>query len=178
MPSNPPRIYFDACVFLAYVSGEADRAPTIELLFEKSEAGEIDIVTSTTSITEVTYVLGEQEAEKLDPDIESKLDNLLGDVKTVVLAEFSSLVARDALYAHAWALEPEASRGYAANLGLELERFERDLAGGAVLRRVREQRVSGHHLGVDATPTLFINSVRYTGALRSGALEGAIEGQR
>ncbi len=96
MPSNPPRIYFDACVFLAYVSGEADRAPTIELLFEKSEAGEIDIVTSTTSITEVTYVLGEQEAEKLDPDIESKLDNLFGDVKTVVLAEFSSLVARDA----------------------------------------------------------------------------------
>ena len=84
----------------------------------------------------------------------------------------------DALYAHAWALEPEAIRGYAANLGLELDRFERDLAGGAVLRRVREQRVSGHHLGVDATPTLFINSVRYTGALRSGALEGAIEGQR
>ncbi len=84
----------------------------------------------------------------------------------------------DALYAHAWALEPEAIRGYAANLGLELDRFERDLAGGAVLRRVREQRVSGHHLGVDATPTLFINNVRYTGALRSGALEGAIEGQR
>lgn len=96
MPNELPRIYFDACVFLAYVSDEAGRAPVIELIFEQSEAGKLDIVTSTASIAEVTHVLGEQEADKLDPDIEGKLDDMFNDAKTVVLAEFSSLVARDA----------------------------------------------------------------------------------
>ncbi len=69
----------------------------------------------------------------------------------------------DALYAHSRALEDDDLRAYAADIGLDVERFEDDLAGGAPAARVEEDLASGAASGVHGTPTLFVNGRRYSG---------------
>jgi protein-disulfide isomerase len=60
---------------------------------------------------------------------------------------------------------------YAAELGLDLARFEGDLAGAAVLGRVRRDTDSGMASGdVHGTPTLFIDGVVYRGPYDTAAL--------
>lgn len=48
-------IYFDANVFLAFVSDEADRAAVIEELLSQVQAKALSVLTSTVSIAEVAY---------------------------------------------------------------------------------------------------------------------------
>src|SRR3954470_12297218 len=62
------------------------------------------------------------------------------------------------------ALEDEDLRGYAAELGLDVERFEMERAGAAVLGRIRRDVESGLATGeVLGTPTLFIDGVVHRG---------------
>lgn len=96
MPSDLPRVYFDSCVFLDYISDHPERAPTIDNFVELSLRNEIDIVTSTASIVEVSHVLGEKEARKLDPNIEEKLDAMFDEDRVLKLIDFSTLIARRA----------------------------------------------------------------------------------
>jgi protein-disulfide isomerase len=67
-----------------------------------------------------------------------------------------------ALFHHQKALEDDALRGYAGELGLDLARFDVDRHGEAALsqikRDVRSAEASGKVLG---TPTLFIDGVLY-----------------
>jgi Na+:H+ antiporter, NhaA family len=64
--------------------------------------------------------------------------------------------------------EPGVSRQgileIARSLGLDAERFERDLDDPKVLQRVREDLSDGRRNGVTATPTIFIDGIRYDGA--------------
>jgi protein-disulfide isomerase len=63
------------------------------------------------------------------------------------------------------ALEDDDLRGYAVELGLDVERFGRDRGGEAVLERVRRDARSGIASGeVRGTPTLFIDGVVHRGA--------------
>ena len=96
MPSDLPRVYFDACIFLDYISNHPERAPIIEDFVELSLKNEIDILTSTASVVEVSHVLDEKEARKLDPHIESKIDAMFNDETVVKLIDFSPLIAKDA----------------------------------------------------------------------------------
>lgn len=96
MPSDLPRVYFDACIFLDYISDHPERAPIIEDIVELSLRNETDILTSTVSIVEVSYVLDEKEAQKLDPHIEAKIDGMFNDEAVVKLVDFSPLIARNA----------------------------------------------------------------------------------
>jgi Na+:H+ antiporter, NhaA family len=49
-------------------------------------------------------------------------------------------------------------------LGLDIERFRRDLASDDVARRVEEDVAEGRRNGVTGTPTIFIDGIRYDGA--------------
>jgi protein-disulfide isomerase len=69
------------------------------------------------------------------------------------------------------ALEEQDLRGYAADLGLDLERFEVDRAGADVLARIRRDVESGLATGeVLGTPTLFIDGVVHRGPYDADSL--------
>ena len=65
--------------------------------------------------------------------------------------------------------------GYARELGLDLERFGREMREHTHARKVREDLTSGVRSGVSETPTFFINGARYTGASDLDGLLAAIE---
>ena len=47
--------------------------------------------------------------------------------------------------------------GYAKQIGLDVERYKRDLGGDLVAQRIFQDGRRGHSLGVQGTPTVFIN---------------------
>ena len=70
----------------------------------------------------------------------------------------------DLLYENQDALEDEYLARYAATLGLDAEPLIKEVLAGAHTARVREDFRSGARLGVNGTPSFFINGVRYDGA--------------
>jgi protein-disulfide isomerase len=81
------------------------------------------------------------------------------------------------LFARQKALEDDDLRRYAAELGLDLARFDEDRAGAAVLARVRRDVESGTATGeVLGTPTLFIDGVVHRGSYQAAALLEALAG--
>ena len=68
--------YWDACVFLSMIEGDADRIPVINAILHEAEKGEVEIYTSTLSITEVAFAKAEKDNKSLDPDVEAKIDKL------------------------------------------------------------------------------------------------------
>jgi NhaA family Na+:H+ antiporter len=53
---------------------------------------------------------------------------------------------------------------FAKNLGLDIERFRRDLDADEIKSRVEEDLSEGKRNGVTGTPTLFVDGMRYDGA--------------
>ena len=71
----------------------------------------------------------------------------------------------DALYAlQGRPLEEAALRAVARGMGLDPERFSRDLRDPALLERVRADRERGVAAGVDATPAFLVNGRLLLGA--------------
>lgn len=68
----------------------------------------------------------------------------------------------DHLYEHQQLLDTNHLTRYAAKLGLDTQRFNREMANGAHVGRVHRDIQSGVANGVTETPTFFINSARYT----------------
>ncbi len=62
------------------------------------------------------------------------------------------------------ALDAEHLLQYAAELDLDVERFERELAQGVYADRVRQGFNSGVRSGANGTPSFFLNGMRYDGA--------------
>ncbi len=59
-----------------------------------------------------------------------------------------------------WSRQPEVGalfENYAGQLGLDLEKFREDRASAAVLERVAADQKYGTGLGVNSTPTVFVN---------------------
>ena len=69
----------------------------------------------------------------------------------------------DLLYENQDALEDEYLARYAATLGLDAEPLIKEVLAGTHTARVREDFRSGARLGVNGTPSFFINGVRYDG---------------
>jgi protein-disulfide isomerase len=63
----------------------------------------------------------------------------------------------------------------AATLGLDIERFRREMQAGTYQPRVREDFLSGVRSGVNGTPTFFINGRRHTGSFALEPLLAAVE---
>ena len=80
----------------------------------------------------------------------------------------------DLLFEHQDALEDDDLLAYAAELGLDLDRFQLDLARARPRRRVREDFMSGVRSGVNGTPTFFINGRRHDGNWDLASLTEAV----
>jgi protein-disulfide isomerase len=77
------------------------------------------------------------------------------------------------------ALSPEELGQYAQEIGLDLDRFGRDMADPALAAKIREGKLLGVRSGVNGTPTLFLNGVRFEHAepaIKEPELRAAIEG--
>jgi len=66
----------------------------------------------------------------------------------------------DVLFQNSRALDDASLKKYASDLGLDMEQFARDLADPAVAQAVQNDVTEAMGLGVNGTPTFFINNVR------------------
>jgi Na+/H+ antiporter NhaA/predicted DsbA family dithiol-disulfide isomerase len=84
----------------------------------------------------------------------------------------------DMLLTHQGALTAGDLIGYAGELGLDTERFARDLAGHCGAARIAEDVDSADVSGVSGTPTFFINGKRHYGAYDIDTLTLAVRAAR
>jgi Na+/H+ antiporter NhaA len=82
------------------------------------------------------------------------------------------------LFAHQDALKPKELIGYAEQLGLDVERFRRELRDGGHAGRVARDVESADLSGVSGTPTFFVNGARHHGAYDVDALTAAVKAAR
>jgi formate-nitrite transporter family protein len=80
----------------------------------------------------------------------------------------------DLLFRNQLRLEPDDLRRFAERLGLDLERFDSDLAAGTVRARIERDVETGVESGVDGTPSLFIDGRRYDGPRDADSLGEAL----
>ena len=76
------------------------------------------------------------------------------------------------------ALAPKQLVAYAEQLGLEAERFRRELRDGEYAGRVARDVESADLSGVAGTPTFFVNGARHHGAYDLQALKAAVKAAR
>jgi Na+/H+ antiporter NhaA len=81
----------------------------------------------------------------------------------------------DLLFGHQDALRTGDLIRYAGELGLDVERFRRDLRSHAGAARVAEDVDSADLSGVSGTPTFFINGRRHYGAYDMATLSAAVK---
>ncbi|WP_374458005.1 Na+/H+ antiporter NhaA [Nocardioides sp.] len=81
------------------------------------------------------------------------------------------------LFAHQDELELEDLVGYAAEVGLDVEQFMRDLDDDDLARHVEHDVASAEESGVRGTPTFFIGDTRHVGPHDARSLIAALEGR-
>jgi protein-disulfide isomerase len=81
----------------------------------------------------------------------------------------------DHLYEHQRHLEDADLHRYAQELGLDVEKFDSELAENAYADRVREDFMSGVRSGVNGTPTFYINGERHDDSYDLETLLAALE---
>ncbi|WP_409495482.1 DsbA family protein [Amycolatopsis sp. cmx-11-12] len=69
----------------------------------------------------------------------------------------------------------ETFLGFARELGLDLPAFETALDDPVTLGRVLADRTDGANIGVEGTPTFFVNGVKFSGSPSYQALKAAID---
>ena len=67
----------------------------------------------------------------------------------------------DNIYEHQEALDDKHLEKYAVIVGLDLDKFKKDMHNHAYAGHVREDFLSGVRSGVNGTPTFYINGTRY-----------------
>jgi protein-disulfide isomerase len=81
----------------------------------------------------------------------------------------------DHLYENQKRLRDRDLHAYADQLGLDVERFDKDLAEHAHLPRINDDLRSGVRSGVEGTPTFFVNGVRHDDSYDAEALLEALQ---
>jgi Na+/H+ antiporter NhaA len=84
----------------------------------------------------------------------------------------------DLLFEHQDELEPEDLMGYAADIGLDVEQFTRDLNTSRHAERVRDDVISAEAGGARGTPTFFVGEQRHVGAYDAETLARALDSSR
>jgi protein-disulfide isomerase len=84
----------------------------------------------------------------------------------------------DALFGDRRKLGDDDFIRYAKDAGIDVETFKRDLAAPATRERVAAEMAQGQVLGVESTPTFFVNGRKITGAKDENALVQIIEEER
>src|ERR687886_530610 len=67
----------------------------------------------------------------------------------------------DYLFEHQRALDDSHLLQYAEKVGLDIERFKKDMTGNAYASFIEQSLKGGINSGVEGTPTFFVNGVRY-----------------
>ena len=80
----------------------------------------------------------------------------------------------DELFRNPGLLHREALHAHAASIGLDIVRFSEDLEDAALLERVERDVASGRASSVNATPTFFLDGVRYANSRNVEGLREAI----
>jgi len=102
------------------------------------------------------------------------------------LAAAASLAARnqgkfwpmyDALFAQRGHLSRSGMLALAKAQGLDVQRFQADLDSAQTKRDMDHDIADGEHIGVDSTPTLFLNGQRYNGPITLAALKPVLDGE-
>jgi protein-disulfide isomerase len=70
----------------------------------------------------------------------------------------------DRIFADQAGMSPERYREYAQQIGLDVEKFERDVKGAAVQKRISKDMEEAQKLGVTGTPAFFVNGRFLSGA--------------
>jgi len=83
----------------------------------------------------------------------------------------------DGLFAQKGNLSRKGILALAAADGLDLKRFQADLDSAEIKKAVEQDMTDGEHIGVDSTPTLFVNGQRYNGPVTLAALKSVIDDQ-
>jgi protein-disulfide isomerase len=81
----------------------------------------------------------------------------------------------DLLYENQQRLGNEDLHGYAERLGLDPERFDRELTQHVHAGRVHDDFLSGVRSGVNGTPTFYINGTRHDGSFDTETLLTALQ---
>jgi Na+:H+ antiporter, NhaA family len=80
----------------------------------------------------------------------------------------------DRLFTHQLELADAQLRSHAESIGLDLDRFDRELREGTHAARVEEDYRSGVRSGIPSTPRFFLNGVIHLGSPTRAELEEAI----
>lgn len=81
----------------------------------------------------------------------------------------------DVLFEHQGELQYEDLLGYAADIGLDVERFTRALESGYHADRIRDDVASAEASGARGTPTFFVGGVRHIGPYDTETLAHELE---
>ena len=131
----PDTFYWDSCVFLSAVNGDAGRLPHIESFLDSASKGDVVILTSTVSKVEVAFGAAEQLSQALDPAVENKINELWDTGSPVKLVEFHELLAEDAralmrqALTKGWSLRPLDAVHLATAMRYKSDRFHTYDAG-------------------------------------------------
>lgn len=83
----------------------------------------------------------------------------------------------DILFANRTKLSRPNILGWAAQIGLDMKRFNADLDSDAIKKAVVRDTQDGDKAGVEGTPTVFIDGQRYNGELALEAIKPVIDGE-
>jgi protein-disulfide isomerase len=83
----------------------------------------------------------------------------------------------DRLFEHQHALSDDELREHAAVLGLDVERFDRELRDGVHAARVEEDLRGGALSGIPSTPRFFVNGAMHLGSPTEPDLRRVIEAE-
>lgn len=81
----------------------------------------------------------------------------------------------DAIFENQREMSPERYLEYANTLGLDVDRFDRDLGSETVKQRIDGDSREAASLGVSSTPSFFINGRYLSGAKPFGSFQVVIE---
>lgn len=84
----------------------------------------------------------------------------------------------DRLYSHQDALDQESLIGHAEKLGLDLEQFQNDFGSQSHIAAVEADLGLAGQVGVEGTPTVFVNGVRVVGVYPEDALHALVDQQK
>lgn len=95
MPNSRQRVYFDANVIIAYLADEAGRASVAAALLEDAQRGNIELLTSVLSVTEVAFIASDHAPDVSNAD-ESAIEALWSPGSPIRLTDISIRVAERA----------------------------------------------------------------------------------
>jgi protein-disulfide isomerase len=83
----------------------------------------------------------------------------------------------DLMFANRTKLSPGAIHFWAQSLGIDMKKFDADLQSPAVKKQVLKDLEDGEKVGVDGTPTIYINGQHYNGDLDLAKIKPVIDGE-